>query len=114
MKKLIHVIDNDGHLRDNITELLEMEGYQVNVINPDDVNQWLGTISGLVLINGLTLRNQTERIISAVKDQTNGIGGSVLVLSEDLNQEAFRNADRLIPMPFSQSEFSESVATYSK
>lgn len=109
MRKLIHVIDKEGDLRENIVELLEMEGFEVRVKTPLEAKNSLQDSPDLVLINAFSFKAEAGELIQDVKSRSNGAGVQILVLSPDTNDKDLSKADALIPLPFTQQELVQAI-----
>ncbi|MEP1096586.1 MAG: hypothetical protein ABJG78_15830 [Cyclobacteriaceae bacterium] len=109
MEKLVFLIDSDFSLRENVTELLELEGYQVVHITSDDAKSFFQNYhKGLILLNMLTFDESIDSFIRFLKGKTDGI----VVLCSDDEDPRIHEADIKIFMPFNNHEFLRQLSDF--
>ncbi|MEP1093811.1 MAG: hypothetical protein ABJG78_01800 [Cyclobacteriaceae bacterium] len=101
MEKLIFLVESDKDLRENITELLELEGYDVVCLTSDETKSVFQSYhAGLVVFNTLTLSEPIDEFVRFLKNKVDGI---VAFCSNDEDPQ-INEADIKILLPFDYQE----------
>jgi len=109
MKRLIFLVERDYSLRANISELLELEGWEVrNLTTKGIYSAFKNYRPGIVIINHLTLNVPTEEMISFLYNKVDGI----VILCTDIENPRFLGADLKIQLPFDHQKFAEQLADF--
>lgn len=109
MEKLIFLIESDDSLRENITELLELDGYKVTLFTSGEVTAVPENCrEGLVIFNALTLNEPAHEFIKRIKGKVSGIA----VLCSDDEDPHIDEADIKITLPFSDQEFLKQLSDF--
>ena len=104
MNKLVHLIDDEGDLRENITELLEIEGYEVKAQGLTELLQVIDQEPRLVLFNGFSHPGEANQFIRWTKNKPT----QVIIISDDKDQYSTQ-ADATVSLPFTQRELISAV-----
>lgn len=100
-------MEGDDSLRENITELLELEGYQITSVAPSSAKSVFQNYQpGIAILNELTLSQPIDESIRFLKDKVDGI----VVLCSDVDDPQLLQADIKIPLPFDYKEFEEQIS----
>ncbi len=111
MRKLIFLIEGDQCLRENISELLQLDGYEVRYLTSEESRSVLREQTpGIVIFNELTLEEPANEFIKFLKEKVDG----VIVLCSDEENTQLSKADIRIMLPFDLEEILKGVSTLSK
>ncbi|MEP1095180.1 MAG: hypothetical protein ABJG78_08730 [Cyclobacteriaceae bacterium] len=110
MSKPVYVVDREGDLRENIVELLNLEGYSAQPVLPEDIES-LSTQDNplsVVLCNFTSIGDQPEKFINdAVLDPNGSL--KLVALGDDEDNPAVYKADAFVPLPFSKQELIQPI-----
>lgn len=106
MKKQILLIEDEVDLRENIVEMLEMEGFQVMKTTSRDAKKLLKNNSFQITICN---ESMLDRPISQLFDLIRKQSDTVIMLCSDVDDSRFYEADLKISMPFDESTLIEMV-----
>ena len=109
MERLIFLIESDRSLRENITELLELEGYRVVLLTSEELlTASKNCLEGLVIFNALTLIEPVDQFIEHTKDKVSGIAA----LCSDDDDPRINEADIKIVLPFNYQELLNQLSDF--
>jgi DNA-binding NtrC family response regulator len=105
--KVLLLIDSESGLLENLTEILELSGYEVEVIEEWDKNR---SPARLLDGNFIILDASLSRMSQMIYQQLTAFNGNtpypVLILSSDgLPDRYYPNACSFLAMPFSAEDF---------
>ncbi len=106
MKKQILLIEDEVDLRENIVEMLEMEGFQVmKTISRDAKNLLKKNSFQITICNESMLDRPISQLFDLIRKQSD----TVIMLCSDVDDSRFYEADLKISMPFDESTLIEMV-----
>lgn len=109
MEKSIFLMETDDVLRDNITELLELEGYSVTSLTLDEAKSTFQNYHvGLLIFNMHTLAEPVHSFIRFIKNKVDGIA----VLCSDEDDPQIDEADIKIILPFGYDELLNKLSEF--
>jgi DNA-binding NtrC family response regulator len=111
--KVLLLIDSESGLLENLTEILELAGYDPEVIDSGDVkNGDLPSLDGKFIVLDAALNKKSQLVYNQLRHLNGNTPYPVLVLSSDgLPDQLYPKACAFLAMPFSAEEFLFQVKT---
>ena len=105
MKQTVLLVEPHDGLRENIKELLELEGYSVKTLSTDSLtSDFVKTdLTAVLLISGLFLRENETAPIFPAQDVP------IVVFSADSDDLSLVSEGKWIPLPFQTEELLDAV-----
>ena len=101
MKKKVLLFEDDPDLKENIAELIEINGYSVETFSSDSpVNDSMLKNDAIAICNATTVLRPVDEFIDFLREKVD----SIIVLCTDSSNNATDGASAKIVMPFEENE----------